>query len=68
MCLPDEAPLGAQSGGTAWGHKEGHVSAEQTDKAGAVAGARGGAAVHQTCCTQTLTLHYIWPLDQGLTD
>lgn len=50
------------------GHKEGHVSAEPTDKAGAVAGAPGGAAVHLTCCTGTLTLRHIWQLDQGLSE
>lgn len=59
MCLPVEAPLSSDSGGTAWGHKEGHVSAEPTDKAGAVAGAQGGAAVPQTYCTQTLTTSHM---------
>lgn len=55
-------------GGGRRGHKEGRVPTEPTDKAGAVAGARGGAAVHQACCTQMLTLRHIWRVDRGLTD
>lgn len=69
--LPDEAHLAVRvcvCVRACEGHKEGHVSAEPTDKAGAVAGAPGGAAVHLTCCTGTLTLRHIWQLDQGLSE
>lgn len=67
VCLvgPHSALMGV---GGCRGHKEGHVSAEPTDKAGAVTGARGGAAVHQACCTQILTIRHIWQVDRGLTD